>query len=254
MSEHRPDTDLRRDAALVAAIDGMFDRLVRPGCLRPARFWQLASGADCPLEEMRHLLCCGRCRGYTARVAVAVEGGPEPPGWASLTARARLAAVRTRRAHQPLVKEGSQRLTFAEDPHMSAVCAPDSSGVRWLDLEHRLLPPGLPFIVLLAGANPGTTWRRLVLQREGPRNAAVRVRLAASLAGRNLSVVRTDLDDVAALPGALELRDSFEAAAVDDPAALPYWRAWAREALAQPELTAEVGSLLEEIARGCVRL
>jgi hypothetical protein len=137
---------------------------------------------------------------------------------------------------------------------MSAACAPDASGARWLDLEHRILPPGLPFVVVLGGADPGSTWRRFVLLREGPRNAAVRIRLGTAPEGLRLCVVRTDLDDVATFPGISQLRDSFEAATLDDPAAVPHWRAWAREALTQPGLTAEVGSLLEEIARGCVRL
>jgi hypothetical protein len=254
MSEYRTDTDQRRDAAAVAAIADVLDRLGRPGCLRPARFWQLASGVDCPPDELRHLLGCGRCRGYTARVASALEGSPEPPGWASLNARAHVAAVRTRLAHQPLLAQGSQRLTFADDPHLSAVCAADPAGVRWLELEHRLLPPGLPLVVLLDRADTGPTWRRFVLLREGPRNAAVRVRLGASIPGRRLRVGRTDLEDITALHVPEDLRDSFAAAAQDEPAAIPYWRAWAREALAQTGLTAGVGSLLETIARGCVRL
>jgi hypothetical protein len=254
MSEHRPDTDLRRDAAAVAAIAEVLDRLGRPGCLPPARFWQLASGVECPADELRHLLGCGRCRGYTARVAAALEGSPEPPGWASLNARARVAAVRTRLARQPLLAQGRQRLTFADDPHLSAVCGLDPAGVRWLELEHRLLPPGIPFLVLLDGGGAGLGWRRLVLLREGQHNASVRVRLGASLPGRRLRVGRTDLEDVTALPDPEDLRDSFTAAAQDDPAALPHWRAWAREALTQTGLTAGVGCLLEDIARGCIRI
>jgi hypothetical protein len=250
MSKHRLDGTVRRESAAAAVVADLLDRLQRPGCLGPARFWQLAAGAVGEPEEVRHLLACRRCRGYTARVASAVEGGPEPPAWASLTARARVAALSCRACLEPFPPRPRQRLTFREDPHLSAFCTRFTAAGHWLDVGHRLLPPGVPLAFVFDSPNGQRSWRRWVMLREGPHGAAATVCIDAAPAGGFLRVERVDLDNLAALADPAELGASVRAAARDDPQALPCWRVWAAEGLAQPGLSAAVGSLLEEIARG----
>jgi hypothetical protein len=286
MSEHPLDTGKRREAAAVAAVADALDRLRRRGCLGPARFWHLAAGTECAPDELRHLLICGHCRSYTVRVAAAVEGGPEPAAWASLTARVRSAALACRTALELLPKEGDQGLSFRDDPHLVAACSTDRGGARWIDVAHPLLAPGVPLVLVLDQAwecdgwpgegtitRPGvqtvalrrraaprslgtpqgqapTPWKRVVMLREGPRGAAARVRVDAAFAGGQfLQVRRFDLEDVAALAQAEDLRTSFQNAVKDDPPGLPHWQSWAREALALSGIAAGVGSLLEEVAR-----
>jgi hypothetical protein len=253
MSDHRLDAQPRRDAAAFAAVADALDRLRQPRCLRPSRFWQLAAGEECKPDELRHLLGCGRCRTYTGQVAAALEGGPEPPSWASLNARVRVAAVRCRVAQQGLSKAGPQRLTFSNDAHLCAVCTTDPTGGRRLDVEHRLLPPGVPLVLLLDSRGSAEPWRRFVLLREGSHGAEACVRVETTEDGMVLRVGRLDLEDLAGLAEPAPLRASYEAAARDDPAALPHWQVWAREAFTQTGLSAAIGSLLEEIARGRLR-
>ncbi len=253
MTNQRPKTAGRESAALTAVADAL-DLLLESRCPRPSRLWQLAAGADGGPDELLHILRCGRCRSRTTQVAAAV--GDPPAAWAALA----VAAVQNRVARQRLGEPGTsriggraeQRLTFDADPHLEAVCAPDPAGVHWLDLEHRLLPPGFLLALRVEAAGAGPAWIRYAMLRAGSSPAAARVRIEEAFAvrgERQLRVEGVDREDIPSLP-AVVVRESFEAAGRDDPAALPHWLRWAGEALALSGLPAQLREELEVIARG----
>jgi hypothetical protein len=243
MMTNRPNAAGRESAALTAVADAL-DRLLESRCLRPSRLWQLAAGAISPADEWRHLLTCGTCRGRAAQVAA--TAGEPPAAWAALTA----AAVKTRVARQRLLPLAEQRLPFDADPNLEAVCGPDQTGARWLGLKHRLLPPGLP-LVLVIETPGGRSWTRHAMLRPGVTHAAARVQVEEAFAGggeRHLRVEGVDLEDVPALPAAM-LRESVEVARRDDPTAVPHWETWAREMLGLSGLPARLREALEVISR-----
>jgi hypothetical protein len=250
MSHHQLETQQRRDATIVAAVGDALERMRQPRCLRSARFWQLAAGAQYSCQELCHLLRCGRCRAYTDRIAAALEGSPEPAAWAALCARARVAAIAWRVAQQPLAVAGDQRLTFGHDVHLSADCTKDAAGGCWLEIQHRLLPSGMPFVFSVGSSSAAVEWRRFVVLRDGSSSTAARLLVPDCYVGQVLRVGKADLEDLATLSEPTALAASFEAAVREDPAAVPHWQEWAREASCQTGLVASVGSLLERIAHG----
>jgi hypothetical protein len=246
MIHPRPKTVGRESATLTAVADAL-DRLLESRCPRPSRLWQLAAGADSSPDELRHILTCGACRGRASQVAEAA--GDPPAAWAALPA----AAVRTRVARQQLSPlAGELRLDFEADPHLEASCGPDPVGVHWLGLRHRLLPPGLPFVVVLEAPGGERPWVRHAMLRVGAGHAAARVQIGEAFAAggeRQVRVEGIDLEDIPFLTAAV-LRESVEAARRDDPAAVPHWQTWAREALTLTGLPARLREGLEGIARG----
>jgi hypothetical protein len=250
MTNQRPKKAVRESAALTAVADAL-DLLLESRCPRPSRLWQMATGADSGPDELRHILTCGRCRTRAAQVAAA--SGDPPAAWAALA----VAAVKTRVARQRLGEPGAlatggkQVLTFDADPHLETVCAPEPAGVRWLSLEHRLFPPGLLLALVIEVSGGAKPWVRYAMLRPGVPHAAARVQVEAAFAcrgERQMRVEGVDLEDVPSLPGAV-VRESFEAAQRDDPAAVPHWQAWARDALALSGLPGRLRDELEVIAR-----
>jgi hypothetical protein len=245
MSKHRHDTQGRQSEALTAIADAL-DRLLESRCPRPSRLWQLAAGAECSPDEWRHLVTCAPCRARVEQVAAAA--GDAPASWSALAECAAVAAVKTRVARQRLSPLAEQQLTFEADPHLEVSWCRDRAGQRWLDLKHRVLPPGLLVVFVLDKTGSLKPWVRHAVLRDGPPHAAARVRVEDAGGERQLHIEGVDLEDIPSLPPAV-LRESFEAARRDDLAAVPHWRTWAREAVRTPGLPARLRDLLGVIVR-----
>jgi hypothetical protein len=247
MREHRHDTQEQRQSEALTAIADALDRLLESRCPRPSRLWQLAAGAECAPDERRHLVTCAPCRARVGQVAAAA--GDAPATWSALAECAAVAAVKTRVARQRLSPLADQPLTFEADPHLEVAWCRDRAGLRWLDVKHRVLPPGLLLVFVLDTTGSPRSWVRHAMLRDGPPQAAARVRVEDAGGGeRQLRVEGVDLEDIPSLPAAA-LRESFEAARRDDPDAVPHWRTWAREALRATGLPGRLRDVLGVIFR-----
>ncbi len=246
MPKYLHDTQEQRQSEALTAIADALDCLLESRCPRPSRLWQLAAGAECAPDERRHLVTCAPCRARVGQVAAATPDAPA--SWSALAECAAVAAVKTRVARQRLSPLADQPLTFEADPHLEVAWCRDRAGQRWLDVKHRVLPPGLLLVFVLDTTGSPRPWVRHAMLRDGFPQAAARVRVEDAGGERQLRIEGVDLEDVPSLP-ATALRESFEAARRDDADAVPHWRTWAREVLRAPGLPGRLRDVLGMVLR-----
>jgi hypothetical protein len=105
---------------------------------------------------------------------------------------------------------------------------------RWLHIEHAVWPAGTLVLLEVPNAQDRIAWRRFAVLRKGWRVAVAELEASsAPIDNRYLKIGQIPAER---LPEQAEeaLKNSFEAAAIEDPAALPAWQQWASSALTQP--------------------
>jgi hypothetical protein len=146
-----------------------------------------------------------------------------------------------------------QVFTFPDDPGLSAVIRQAPDAMHWLHLEHTDLPAGTLLLIQFEGAGAG--WARFVVLRQGLEHAVARLRVEEALppveqeGGLSVSEVPSATDLGPNATGVLA--ESFAAVREQDPAAVAAWREWARQALAEEDLAADLRAALESITQAC---
>lgn len=227
-------------------------------CLAPSRFWKVALGRDVwSAPEAGHLEACERCRQLRDEVTAAVEQKKQADRRVA-AALLLIAGLVKNRSRTPLrlpratmaFDTGPDQVDFVsfdfEDQNLKAVIECKSSDRSLLHVEDRRHRPGDLLLAAVKTADGRAVWSRfLVLRARRHPEATARLDPAA-LRGEGCHLY---LDAVAAPPpGSADLlRESFEAAQADDPAALKYWKGWANATLEAGAGDAALREVLESI-------
>ncbi len=233
-------------------------------CLMPDRLWKAAAGLEVwTAAEAGHLRSCPQCRRRLIGLAQALH---QPSGDAATLVATLLLAVVTRLARERVGRLAPagvhfrtgpgrdlpmQRFTFDGGEGLAATLYLNSDGKHWLDVSHAALPA--PSLVRVRLSEPGSStsaWARFAVLRQSLSVPFARLLVDEGLSEQPLALAIDLVPSTAALTAgdAAGLRDSFAAAWRDDPAAVPAWKAWAVEELAQPDVPAGLRPVLEEIA------
>jgi hypothetical protein len=231
-------------------MDAALAVLLASECIPPARLWEvrLGGGQWQPIER-EHLDHCDRCRARADLVPALPTPLPEKIRLFLADKPLRRFAAADAAAQEAVTLRPEERLHFPDNADIVGSFYHDDSGRHWLDLTHLGHAAGTLLLVRLGPADPSL--QRFVMLRPSYPLALGRLGLNGILSDEGqtpeVGVVTSAAELTADLAAAL--KQSFEAAVRDDPAALGFWQSWAARELAGAGVPEEVVVVLKEIAR-----